>query len=124
MSTLQTANITDGTNSVETVYVARGSAKAWVNLSGTGTVLIRLSLNVSSAVDIGVGTYDYNYTAAMLNDSYAVQSTCAASGAPLYGSHGVGTPPATTSVRQNAYNNTGTLTDANYVHVAIHGDLA
>ena len=30
-----------GTESVDTTYVINGSAKAWVNFNGTGTIAIR-----------------------------------------------------------------------------------
>ena len=46
------------------VAVAYG-CRAWVNFNGTGTVAIRASGNVSSITDIGVGTYDVNYTTAL-----------------------------------------------------------
>jgi len=41
MSTLNVSNITDGTDTVGTSYVVNGSAKAWVNFNGTGTIAAR-----------------------------------------------------------------------------------
>jgi hypothetical protein len=71
MSTLNVANITDGTDTVETGYVVNGSAKAWVNMRGTGTVAIRDSLNVSSTTDIGTGRYSVNFSSNLANTNYA-----------------------------------------------------
>jgi hypothetical protein len=51
MSTIIASNISDGTTSVASTYVVNGSAKAWVNFNGTGTVAIRDSLNVGSITD-------------------------------------------------------------------------
>jgi hypothetical protein len=41
---------------VDAQYIVHGTAKAWANLDGTGTIALRDSLNVSSVVDNGVGT--------------------------------------------------------------------
>jgi hypothetical protein len=46
--------------------------RAWVNFSGTGTVTIRASGNVSSITDNGVGDYTVNFTTAMPDVNYAV----------------------------------------------------
>ena len=62
MSTLNVANVTDGTTTVSTSYVVNGSAKAWVNFDGTGTVAIRDSLNMSSLTDNGTGEYTLTYS--------------------------------------------------------------
>jgi len=54
---------------------ATGSApvyacRAWVNFSGSGTVSIRDSGNVSSITDISVGNYRVNFTTAMPDNNY------------------------------------------------------
>ena len=72
MSTLNVSNITDGTTSVGTGYVVNGSAKAWINYNGTGTVAIRDSFNVSSLVDTGTGFWTVNYSSNMSNDNNSV----------------------------------------------------
>ena len=71
MSTIIASNISDGTTSVPSTYVVNGSAKAWVNFNGTGTVAIRRALNVSSLTDNGVGLYTANFTNAMVDADYA-----------------------------------------------------
>ena len=76
MSTLKTANIANlsGTStSVENVL--NGTAKAWVNFNGTGTVAIRASYNVSSITDNGTGDYTVNFTSAMVDANYAINGT-------------------------------------------------
>ena len=75
MSTLNTVNITNGTDSITVEGAVKGSAKAWVNFNGTGTVAIRASYNVSSITDNGVGNYTVNFTTAMADTNYAVVST-------------------------------------------------
>jgi hypothetical protein len=48
-----------------------GTAKAWVNFNGTGTVAIRASLNVSSITDVGTGQYTINFTNTFADANYA-----------------------------------------------------
>lgn len=52
--------------------VVDGSAKAWVNFNGTGTVAIRASFNVSSITDNAAGDYTVNFTSALADSNYAV----------------------------------------------------
>ena len=75
MSTLRTENISDGTNSTSTTNVVKGSAKAWVNFNGTGTVAIREAYNVGSITDNGTGNYTANFTTAMPDANYCVSAT-------------------------------------------------
>ena len=48
-----------------------GVAKAWVNFTGTGTVAIQGSHNVSSITDNGPGDYTINLSITMANTNYA-----------------------------------------------------
>jgi hypothetical protein len=66
-----TLSTLDGSRSVPVNTVAQGSAKAWVNFNGTGTVAIRASFNVSSITDNGTGDYTVNFTNAMADANYA-----------------------------------------------------
>ena len=77
MSTLKVSTIQDtsGNNSSTPAGIASGTAKAWVNFNGTGTVAIRSSFNVSSITDIQTGQYTINYTNAFANTNYAVVGT-------------------------------------------------
>jgi hypothetical protein len=65
MSTINAANITDGTDTVATGYVVNGSEKCWCMFNGTGTIAIQNSLNVSSLYDQGTGDYDINLTSSL-----------------------------------------------------------
>ena len=50
--------------------------KLWVNFRGTGTVVIRRSLGVTSVTDAGVGVYVLNFEASRIADTnYAVCCT-------------------------------------------------
>ena len=73
MSQLRTNNIANvaGTQSTDVLNVINGSAKAWVNFNGTGTVAISGSYNVSSITDNGTGDYTINFTTAFPNANYA-----------------------------------------------------
>lgn len=48
------------------------AAKAWVVFTGTGTVTIRASYNVTSITDHGTGDYTINFTTAFSSANYAV----------------------------------------------------
>ena len=69
MSTLNVANISDGTDTVETGYVVNGSAKAWCHWAGTST--INDSRNVSSITDHGTGDFTNTFTNAFDNSNYS-----------------------------------------------------
>ena len=128
MSTLNVSNITDGTTTVGTSYVVNGSAKAWVNFNGTGTVAIRDSNgNVSSITDNATGDFSANLTNAFGSTSYVG-----------YSGNGDGTnggdvwavinkwPNCTASLfRAHAYTGAfSTSVDSEYGNYSMHGDLA
>lgn len=73
MSTLKVNTLTDtaATKSVPIADVVNGTARAWVNFDGTGTVAIRGQYNVSSITDNGTGDYTINFTTAMPDANYA-----------------------------------------------------
>jgi hypothetical protein len=75
MSTLVAQTISNGTVSTSSANVIQGSAKAWVNFNGTGTVAIRASYNVSSITDNGTGAYTINFTNAMPDANYCTHVT-------------------------------------------------
>lgn len=108
MSTLVAQTISNGTVSTSSANVIQGSAKAWVNFNGTGTVAIRASYNVSSITDNGAGDYTVNFTTAMPDANYVVQvgapmytTTNGSVVARVYGSGSVGSPglQSTTQIR-------------------------
>ena len=61
-----------GNNSIGLSYVAEGSAKAWVNYNGSGTLAVRDSFNTSSVTDVNTGLYKQDYTNSMNNNDYHV----------------------------------------------------
>ena len=75
MSTIKADTLSNvaGSQSVPVATVAQGSAKAWVNFNGTGTVAIRASFNVSSITDASTGNYTVNFTTAMQDVNYVCQ---------------------------------------------------
>jgi len=102
MSTLRLTTISNqtGSSSVPSETVINGSAKAWVNFNGTGTVAIRASFNVSSITDNGTGSYTVNLTTAMVDGNYSVVALGSPSGtwvatcSPVLGNRAAVTVPA------------------------------
>ena len=120
MSTIDVANITDGTDTVATGYVINGSAKAWVNFNGSGTVAIRDSLNVGSITDSGTGVYVINFTNNFSNVNYSATVGSAAGGVTYY-------PPSdytASSVKQVTKGSSNTVFDSEIVGLKAHGELA
>ncbi len=99
--------------------VINGSAKAWVNFNGTGTVAIRASFNVSSITDNGAGDYTVNFTTALADANYSFLGT-ANYGLTNYNqivSAPYQSAPTTTAIRIVCSN--GTIQDQLYVYCAI-----
>lgn len=109
-----------GSKSVPVDTVVDGSAKAWVNFNGTGTVAIRQAFNVSSITDNGTGDYTINFATAMPDANYAaatVGGNAAGSGFDLYAPWLQ--PPTTTSFRVGVYNgNSSAASDCAFTQVA------
>jgi hypothetical protein len=61
VSTIIATTLSNGSVSVPTATVVNGSAKAWVNLNGTGTIALRDSFNVSSERIKGYGHYRFSF---------------------------------------------------------------
>ena len=126
MSTINVSNLNDGTTTVATTYVTNGSAKAWINLNGTGTIAARDSLNISSTTDIGNGYYRPNFTNSMSGDTYAVSGTVVGSTSSNYYSFVAPDGGALTASNFDSeiIYHSGSRNDMDYVHYVIHGDLA
>ncbi|EAP75750.1 hypothetical protein [Roseovarius nubinhibens] len=60
--------------------IAKQAVKAWVNFSGTGSVAILDSHNVSSITDNGTGDYTINFATALESANYAFVGSCSSSG--------------------------------------------
>ena len=124
MSTIKADNIaTLAGVSTSMANAVNGSAKAWVNFNGTGTVAIRQSYNVSSITDNGTGQYTINFTNALTDANYrAVGSAATNFGVEPAGVFATGTNAgwyATGSFRFFTYANGGGTTDYSIVNVAI-----
>jgi len=121
MSTLNVSNITDGTDTVETGYVVNGSAKAWWNANGTGTIAINDSFNCSSITDNTTGVITGNLTNSMANSVYSlvIGSDVAASNS-AFNRVQISNASSGTSRHYEG----GTLTDTTINIVNCHGDLA
>lgn len=106
---------------VDAQYIVHGTAKAWANLDGTGTIALRDSLNVASVVDNGTGNYTFNFGNNMTNANYAPTHI---SRSNLTDTSGPDNDLiATGSVNLRYYNSTVGF-DANIAGIAIFGDLA
>lgn len=95
LDTLQTGT---GTN-ISTANIAKGIARAWVNLNGVGGAVVRSSFNVTSVVRNATGDYTINFTTPLADTSYAV----------VISTSGGATNGITGAVKASAYN--GTLTN-------------
>ena len=99
-----------------------GSAKAWLNLDGTGTIAISDSFNIASVSDGGTGQYAVSFTNNMSNSSYV------ASGSTTAGSSTYSTL-AIASLAQGSFtiftsDGGSSQEDKDPVCVSVNGDLA
>jgi hypothetical protein len=117
-----------GNNSVATSVVFNGSAKAWVNFNGAGTVAIRDSYNISSLTDSDVGIYTLSWSSNFANDDYANAGTAGQnSNALVTVSCAIDTTAPTTSAslyNTNYENGSSGRFDSNQVTIQVLGDLA
>ena len=85
MSTIKTETLSTPSNATVPVdTVVNGTAKAWVNFNGTGTVAIRRAFNVSSITDNGTGLYTVNFTTAMADANYTISGSTRSYGSGRY----------------------------------------
>jgi hypothetical protein len=69
------ASIIRGSDNFDSEGIVTGTAKAWVNFNGTGTVAIRDSYNVSSITDNGTGLYTASFANALSDINYSSNIT-------------------------------------------------
>ena len=118
-----------GNNSVATSVVFNGTAKAWSNLDGTGTIALLDSFNIASITDHGTGTYTETFSNSFANAYYAMGSTCyygASADATLIQLGGYGAPASGSvkyEVKLNGASGYGS-SDVDQCHKSYHGDLA
>jgi hypothetical protein len=104
--------------------IVGGTAKAWVNFNGTGTVAIRASYNVSSITDNGTGDYTVNFTTAMADANYSATFGSAIESAAVGGFACINDASIPTAsalrIRSVSTGVSSTVTaDKAYVHVSI-----
>ena len=127
MSTIIATTLSNGSVSVPTATVVNGSAKAWANLNGTGTIALRDSFNMSSVTDNGTGVYTFNFLSAFAAANYAAlfcSNSVSGTGnsvanSQASGGYLVGSLQAIVTV-----GGTGIVGDVELLQVSAHGDLA
>ncbi len=134
MSTIRTDTLTDrtGANSIAQSVVYSGTAKAWSNLNGTGTIAERDSYNISSYVDDNTGLYQFNYSSSLYDGNYAAISCCVSTNQGTTGGNGragCGTPNlnddySTTAIQLITKDTADANIDSSKVLLSVNGDLA
>jgi len=77
VTNLTATNLTDGGGTTSTfASINEGHAKAWVNFTGTGTVAIDDSTNMSSVTDNSTGRYNPNFATSFATANYCVTHGC------------------------------------------------
>ena len=130
MSNLRLDNIGNrvGSLAIPIDTVLQGTAKAWLNMNGTGTIAIRDSFNVSSITDNGTGDYTMTFAAAQPNANYGFQQTVGDATTQLVpafiGGSGIQTTTAFRSQSRYISSLAGSATtqDCSYFQASIHGD--
>lgn len=117
-----------GSNEITTANVKTAfdnSAKAWADATGSGTVSVDGSFNISSMDDDGVGDYSFNFTSAFANTTYCPQAT-GRGDASGEGSWCTSTRTPTTTSCDIAYfhNDTGVYLDQTKLSWSALGELA
>ena len=79
MSEIRATTISNSAGTGPITLTKQAALKVWMNMTGTGTIAINDSLNVSSASDLGTGNYQVFYTSSMSNVNYSVGTSGAAS---------------------------------------------
>ena len=113
-----------GNNSIATSFVAGGSAKAWVNFNGTGTIAISENFNVASLTDNAVGRYSANYVNNMNTATYATQVCSDANTSNDAFNRTAGGANTTTSNAYLMHFESGSSQDTALMIGTINGDLA
>jgi len=120
MSTLRVDTIQNASGTDSPINVP-GTAKAWVNFNGTGTVAIRASYNVSSITDNGTGNYTVNFTSALADANYSAVVTVgrASGGTALVTSSPESSAPTTSALQFITWNGAFSAADSGSCSVAI-----
>jgi len=98
------------------------TAKAWINMNGTGTIAIRDSHNVSSISDVSTGNYTINLSNALANTDFSAVSDASNTASYNFFDSWENYSFRTTSRTQIRCYSADTYRDANSVSVVIFGD--
>lgn len=102
-----------------------GSAKAWANLDGTGTIALRDDFNVASVTDNGTGSWTFDFSSAFANGNYAMEGGGTGTGLAFSGDlNGPYIDTPTASAFRTLGTSGGSLSDILYALAAFHGDIA
>jgi len=107
-----------------TQSLQQGLAKAWGNISGSGTATLDNSLNVSSLTDHGTADYSINFSNVYSNASVCTTALAInmGSGDRLYAT--LNASGTTTATRVATFDEDGNGVDSGEVNILTHGDLA
>ncbi len=112
-----------GTQATLDPNLLQGTAKAWLNLNGTGTIAARDSFNCASFTDNGTGDYTANFAVAQPNVNYMASGISSSPGSIT----GLSIPKAAATGSYNFITvniGTNTPTDLGVIGIAIDGDPA
>tara|TARA_B100000424_G_scaffold112078_1_gene84291 strand:- start:564 stop:935 length:372 start_codon:yes stop_codon:yes gene_type:complete len=122
MSTLAVGTIKSASSAAPVFQNSSGTekgqlAKVWIMFTGSGTIAINDSFNVSSIADRGTGNYTVNFTNAMSNANYSA----------VFGANGAtagyaGSETQNTSSIDTFGSFAGSFNDMAYTNMAIFGD--
>lgn len=125
-SILRVNTLTDASsnNSTAMSTVFNGTAKAWINMDGTGTISNRDSYNISGITDGGTGVY----TITISNDMSSANWSPTFTGGPHSSNNNRNTASvyslAAGSVNVGTWSSGGSSEDYALVSLHINGDLA
>jgi WD40 repeat protein len=125
-SILRVNTLTDASsgNSTAMSTINQGTAKAWFNFNGTGTVAILDSFNAASITDNGTGDYTTTISNAMATINYCYTAlggnTSASSTVRIENTD----KRTTTKMELIAYNTSQAELDMADLNALFHGDLA
>ena len=124
-SILRVNTLTDASsnNSTAVSVINQGTAKAWVNFNGEGTIASRDTYNVSGLTDVGTGTYTIAFSNNMGNVNYAPSGMAEGDGKVVIGDSNYAGKVLASSIQINVKSG-GTYYDREAVCTTIHGDLA
>jgi hypothetical protein len=98
--------------------VSQSNAGSWLQMSGTGTIAINDSYNISGISDNGTGNYDMNHAVDFSSTSYAVAASSETAGGNI---SNVNSYTGTANLINN--NAGGSATDAAKIAAVAFGDI-